>query len=59
VNTPIMRDEKRIQSELDLLAMKKTIEFDVSYYQTRTADIARQLILSAIVSYSFADTPVA
>jgi hypothetical protein len=39
-----MRDEKRVQTELGILAMKKTIEFDVSYYQTRVDDVARQLI---------------
>ena len=40
----IMRDEKRAQVGLNLLAMKKTVEFDVSYIQTRVNDIARQLV---------------
>ena len=39
-----MRDEKRTQSELGILAMKKTIEWGVSYYQTRANAVARQLI---------------
>ena len=54
MNMPIVRDEKRPQSELQVIAMKKTIEFDVSYYQTRINDIARQLIESCIVEYSVA-----
>lgn len=50
MNMPIMRDEKRTQSELGILAQKKTIDFQVSYYQSRIADIARQLILHATVN---------
>lgn len=46
-NMPIMRDEKRTQSELSVIAMKKSIEYQVSYYQTRINDVARQLIVSA------------
>lgn len=53
MNTPAFRDEKRTQVELGILAMKKTIEFDVSYYQTRIADVARQLILSATMGFNF------
>ena len=49
--TPIMRDEKRTQSELTVLAMKKTIEFDVNYQQHAARSLARQLINNAIVSY--------
>lgn len=50
MNIPIMRDEKRTQAELGILAMKKTIEIDVSYYQNRVNDVARQLIESAIIT---------
>lgn len=46
-NTP-PRDAKRTQSEMNVIAMKKVIEFRVSYYQTRIRDLSRQLILSAI-----------
>lgn len=46
-----MRDEKRTQAELGILAMKKTFECEVSYYQARINDVARQLLLHAIVSY--------
>jgi hypothetical protein len=51
MSMPIMRDEKRGQMELQAIAMKKTIEFDVSYYQTRINDIARQLVESCVVQY--------
>ncbi len=44
MNSPIVRDEPRIQLELTALAQKKSIEFEVSYNQVRTRDIARQLI---------------
>lgn len=51
MNMPIVRDEKRTQSELNIIAMKKSIDFEVSYYQTRVNDVARQLILSAIPTF--------
>jgi hypothetical protein len=51
MNTPIVCDEKRTQVELGVLAMKKTIEFDVSYYQSAQTLIAYQYILSAIPTY--------
>lgn len=51
MNMPIIRDEKRTQPELNILAMKKTIEFDVSYLQKRIDDVARQLILHASVLF--------
>ena len=59
MNMPILRDEKRQQPEISALAMKKTIEFDVSYYQTRINTLARQLILSCIPQYTVAPYPVA
>jgi hypothetical protein len=51
MNMPIMRDEKRTQSELNVIAMKKTFELDVSYYQTRINTLARQLITDVIAQY--------
>ena len=45
-----MRDEKRTQSELGILAMKKTLEWEVSYYQTRADNLARALIQKVFVS---------
>ena len=49
------RDEKRTQAELSVIAMKKAIEFEVSYHQTRIRAIAQQLILSCIPTFYFED----
>lgn len=51
MNTPVIQDEKRTQSEYGILAQKKTFTMKVSYYQTRVNDIARQLILTAKVNF--------
>jgi|SRR5579862_4627447 len=48
---PVVRDEKRTQSELLTIAMKKTIDFDISYLQTRMNDIAQQIIQQSFVNY--------
>jgi len=49
------RDEKRTQTELNVLAQKKTIEFEVSYYQARVRDIAQQFLLSCIPTFYIAN----
>lgn len=46
-----MRDEKRTQAELGILAMKKTVEYEVSYYQSRVNTAARQLVEEATVNF--------
>lgn len=51
MNMPIVRDGKRPQPELQAIAMQKFVDFEISYYQTRVADVARQLILSAVPTY--------
>jgi hypothetical protein len=51
MNTPVFRDDKRKQAELGILAMMKTAEFEVSYYQNRVDDVARQLLLSATETF--------
>lgn len=51
MNVPIIRDEKKTQVELNAIAMKKTVEFQISYYQSAMRDITRQLILSAVPTY--------
>lgn len=45
--SPVIRDEKRTQAEIAAIAMKKTIEFDASYYQGTADAFARRYILSA------------
>lgn len=53
MNTPVPRDEKRTQSETNTLAIKKTIEYQVSYQQLSVRDVARQLILRVIPTFIF------
>lgn len=55
MGSPVMRDEKRTQPELAAIAMKKSFELDVSYYQTRIHDIARQFIRSCVPTYYIVD----
>jgi len=43
-NIPVVKDVKMLQSEINALAMKKTIDFEVNYYQQTANDIALQLI---------------
>lgn len=57
LNMPVIQDEKVTQSEFGIIAMKKSITFDVSYYQTRVQDIARKYIESAFIDVSVADVP--
>lgn len=54
MNSPVLTDEKRKQDELNIIAQKKTVEFEISYYQVRVRELARQLILSAIPSFIIA-----
>lgn len=51
MNSPIVRDGKRGQVELQALAQEKVIDFEVSYYQTRIRTLAEQLILQAFVTF--------
>jgi len=49
LNMPVIQDEKVTQSEFGIIAMKKSITFEVSYYQQNLLDIARQLIEHAFI----------
>jgi len=51
MNTPIPFDDVRKQAEIDVRAIKKTIEFEINYYQNVTRTIARKLIVSAMQSF--------
>ena len=51
-NSPVIRDDKRIQSEISALAMKKTIMIQASYYQATADAVARRLILTATMNYT-------
>lgn len=46
----VIRDEKRTQTELSILAMKKTLSFKISYNQMSMDQQARQLILIALAT---------
>lgn len=50
MNSPIPRDSQRGQTEISALAQKKVIHFDVNYYQTRSMEMARQLITKAFLN---------
>ena len=50
LNMPVIQDEKVTQPEFGTIAMKKSITFEVSYYQQNVKDIARQMIQHALIS---------
>ena len=54
INMPVVSDDKRPQAELMGIAMKKSIEFEVSYLQERAANVARQLITKATMALEIA-----
>lgn len=49
MNTPSFQDERRTQSEITAIAMKKTLHIRASYYQQAADVLARRLILSASI----------
>ena len=51
MNMPVVHDEKRPQAEMAVLAMKKTIAFQVCYSQGTSRSVARQLIESVVTTY--------
>jgi hypothetical protein len=50
MNMPVMQDEHVTQKELGIKAMKKTITFEISYYQQNVLDIAKKMITSAFIT---------
>jgi hypothetical protein len=55
MNIPTMRDEKRPQTELSAIAMRKTVVYEINYYQSRVRNIAQALIEKVIVGYIIGD----
>lgn len=49
-NSPAIQDEKRTQSEITAIAMKKCIDISASYYLSTADALARRYILSASVT---------
>lgn len=48
---PVVQDDKRGQTELSIIAQKKTIEFQVSYTQQTIRNLTRQLIKEAFIEF--------
>lgn len=55
MNMPVIQDEKFTQPEFGIIAQKKSITFDISYYQTTVNNIAQKLIESAFINVTIAD----
>lgn len=53
MNSPVIRDERMTQVELEVIAKKKTMVFEINYHQQSARDVARQLILSAVPTFRF------
>ncbi len=50
-NIPVVQDAKSGQVEINALAKKKIVDFDVNYYQSTARKISRQLIEKVICKY--------
>jgi hypothetical protein len=57
MSATVARDPKRIQTELGVIAMKKTFRFEVNYLQESILDVALQLIKSAPITYILGQEP--
>jgi len=57
-NMPVIRDMKEGQNELNILAQKKVIEFEVTYNQATIRNLARQLIETCIPTIYVGDVPI-
>ncbi len=57
-NMPVVRDDKETQSDLDTLAQKKVIDFEVSYTQGVARDVAQRLITSCTPTIYADNIPV-
>jgi hypothetical protein len=57
LNMPVIQDEKVTQPEFGIIAMKKSITFEISYYQQNLLNIARKLIEHALIDVSFTNNP--
>lgn len=52
-SSPVVKDERFNQVELGAIARKKTIEYDINYYQQSARDVARQLILNVVPTFLY------
>lgn len=52
-NAPVTSDSYRlVQVEIDAIAQKKVIDYEINYHQRSARDIARQLILRAVPTFN-------
>jgi len=58
MNMPIIFDEKVTQPEFGIIAQKKSIIFEVSYYQNTVNDVALKLIQQAFITLTRGTVPV-
>lgn len=58
MNMPIVTDDKKNQVELGTIAQRKTVVYEVSYYQQQMRDLSRQLIERAFITYHPGDYQV-
>lgn len=58
MNMPIIFDEKVTQPEFGIIAQKKSIIFEISYYQNIVNEIALKLIEEAFITFTEATAPV-
>jgi hypothetical protein len=58
MNIPVVQDDKKTQAELGVIAMKKTVTFEVSYLQHRINTVGNQIIRSSIVAISIGGVPL-
>jgi len=58
MNIPVVRDDKRTQSELGIIAMKKIIDVEISYLQQRMRTIGKQVIKRAMANLYVNQVPV-
>lgn len=58
LNMPVIQDEKVTQSEFGIIAQKKVITFEISYYQQAVRNIARKLIEHAFIDVSYTNNPI-
>lgn len=58
MNSPVPRDMKRTQPELGVLAQKKTMQYEVNYYQQAVRAVAIQTINNAFVAEFFVELSI-
>jgi hypothetical protein len=58
MNVPVIRDEKRIQAELNVIAQKKVMDVEVSYLQHRMRTLGQQVIRQATAKFFVDHKPV-